>query len=97
MEAAVPESARRGVATPSSEADARRRRAFIYGLIAWNGYLSLSASHMLPNYDFVGFSNYADLFDSDRFRRHIEAAYQTMWERYQKGEQPASFAVDAIK
>ena len=40
---------------------------FIYGLIAWNGYLSLSASHMLPNYEFVGFSNYADLFDNDRF------------------------------
>ena len=40
---------------------------FIYGLIAWNGYLSLSASHMLPNYDFVGLQNYADLFDSDRF------------------------------
>ena len=40
---------------------------FIYGLIAWNGYLSLSASHMLPNYDYVGFSNYIDLFDNDRF------------------------------
>ena len=40
---------------------------FIYGLIAWNGYLSLSASHMLPNYDYVGFSNYVDLFDNDRF------------------------------
>jgi len=33
---------------------------FIYGLIAWNGYLSLSASHMLPNYDYAGFGNYAD-------------------------------------
>jgi glucose/mannose transport system permease protein len=40
---------------------------FIYGLIAWNGYLSLSASHMLPNYDYVGFENYASLFDNDRF------------------------------
>jgi glucose/mannose transport system permease protein len=27
---------------------------FIYGLIAWNGYLSVSASRMLPNYEFVG-------------------------------------------
>jgi glucose/mannose transport system permease protein len=27
----------------------------------------LTASHMLPNYDYVGFSNYADLFDNDRF------------------------------
>ena len=24
------------------------------------------------------------LFDIDRFRRHIEAAYVTMWERYQR-------------
>jgi len=40
---------------------------FIYGLIAWNGYLSLTASHLLPNYTFTGFQNYADLADSDRF------------------------------
>jgi predicted O-linked N-acetylglucosamine transferase (SPINDLY family) len=33
------------------------------------------------------------LFDTDRFRRHIEAAYLTMWERHQGGEQPNSFAV----
>jgi predicted O-linked N-acetylglucosamine transferase (SPINDLY family) len=33
------------------------------------------------------------LFDTDRFRRHIEAAYTTMWERYQRGEPPESFAV----
>lgn len=33
------------------------------------------------------------LFDSDRCRRHIESAYRTMWERYQRGEPPASFAV----
>ncbi|HEU0289924.1 MAG TPA: tetratricopeptide repeat protein [Burkholderiales bacterium] len=32
------------------------------------------------------------LFDTDRFRRHIEAAYATMWERYQRGEFPVSFA-----
>src|SRR5262249_38652588 len=34
------------------------------------------------------------LFDSDRFRRHIEAAYTTMWEIWQRGEPPRSFAVD---
>ena len=33
------------------------------------------------------------LFDTDRFRRHIEAAYTMMWERYQRGEPPVSFAV----
>jgi predicted O-linked N-acetylglucosamine transferase (SPINDLY family) len=36
------------------------------------------------------------LFDTDRFRRHIEAAYTTMWERHQRGEPPASFAVAPI-
>ncbi|MGH9579284.1 MAG: hypothetical protein ACRD3R_17735, partial [Terriglobales bacterium] len=33
------------------------------------------------------------LFDTDRFRRHIEAAYLAMWERAERGEPPASFAV----
>jgi predicted O-linked N-acetylglucosamine transferase (SPINDLY family) len=33
------------------------------------------------------------LFDPDRFRRHIESAYVTMWERYQRGEPPSAFAV----
>jgi protein O-GlcNAc transferase len=33
------------------------------------------------------------LFDTDRFRRHIESAYETMWQRDQRGEKPESFAV----
>jgi predicted O-linked N-acetylglucosamine transferase (SPINDLY family) len=33
------------------------------------------------------------LFDTDRFRRHIEAAYVSMWERCQRGEPPAALAV----
>jgi predicted O-linked N-acetylglucosamine transferase (SPINDLY family) len=33
------------------------------------------------------------LFDTDRFRRHLESAYRTMWERQQRGEPPASFGV----
>lgn len=41
---------------------------FIYGLMAWNGYLSLSASRLLPNYEFVGLQQYLTLFESDRFR-----------------------------
>lgn len=41
---------------------------FIYGLIAWNGYLSLSASRLLPNYEFVGVEQYLTLFVSERFR-----------------------------
>jgi len=36
------------------------------------------------------------LFDTDRFRRHIEAAYIEMWERHQRGEPPASFSVPGI-
>jgi glucose/mannose transport system permease protein len=40
---------------------------FIYGLIAWNGYLSLSASRLLPNYEFVGVEQYVNLFESERF------------------------------
>ena len=36
------------------------------------------------------------LFDTDRFRRHLEAAYITMWERQQRGEPPVSFSVTPI-
>jgi predicted O-linked N-acetylglucosamine transferase (SPINDLY family) len=34
------------------------------------------------------------LFDAERFRRHIEAAYLAMWERAERGEPPESFAVE---
>lgn len=33
------------------------------------------------------------LFDTDRFRRHLEAAYVTMWQTSQRGEPPSAFAV----
>jgi len=33
------------------------------------------------------------LFDTDRLRRHIEAAYTRMWEIFERGEPPQSFAV----
>jgi protein O-GlcNAc transferase len=33
------------------------------------------------------------LFDTDRYRRHIEAAYVQMWTTWQEGKPPASFAV----
>jgi protein O-GlcNAc transferase len=36
------------------------------------------------------------LFDTDRFRRHIEAAYTTMWEISQRGDKPRAFAVEPI-
>lgn len=40
---------------------------FIYGLIAWNGYLSVSASRLLPNYEFIGFQQYLTLFSNERW------------------------------
>lgn len=36
------------------------------------------------------------LFDTDRFRRHLEAAYAAMWERFAGGGAPASFAVAPV-
>ena len=35
------------------------------------------------------------LFDADRFRRHIEAAYTEMWRIHRAGEAPRSFALPA--
>jgi protein O-GlcNAc transferase len=34
-------------------------------------------------------------FDADRFCRHLEVAYEMMWQRCNRGEPPASFAVEA--
>lgn len=36
------------------------------------------------------------LFDTERLTRHLEAAYQTMYERAQRGEPPASFTVESL-
>ena len=36
----------------------------------------------------------AFLFDTNRFRRHIEIAYMKMWEIFERGEDPRSFAVE---
>ncbi len=41
--------------------------AFIYGFMIWTGVLSVSASRMLPNYEFVGLEQYARLFEMDRW------------------------------
>lgn len=35
------------------------------------------------------------LFDTDRHRRHLEAAYETMWEMHLRGEAPRAFNVAA--
>ena len=39
----------------------------------------------------------APLFDADRFRRHIESAFTTMWEMRQRGEEPGAFSVPPIE
>jgi predicted O-linked N-acetylglucosamine transferase (SPINDLY family) len=36
------------------------------------------------------------LFDTKRFCAHMESAYTLMWERSQRGEAPASFAVPSL-
>jgi hypothetical protein len=36
------------------------------------------------------------LFNTQRFARHIKAAYTTMWEAWQRGEVPKSFSVEPI-
>jgi predicted O-linked N-acetylglucosamine transferase (SPINDLY family) len=38
----------------------------------------------------------APLFDLERFRRHLEAAYLTMWETAQRGEPPRGFSVEPL-
>lgn len=40
---------------------------FIYGFILWTGYLSLTPSHMLPNYEYVGLVQYHELFNNERW------------------------------
>lgn len=40
---------------------------FIYGFMAWNGYLSFTASRLLPNYEFVGWAQYEALWHNERF------------------------------
>ncbi len=38
----------------------------------------------------------APLFDSERFCRHLESAYLSMWERSERGKGPESFAVQPL-
>src|SRR5665213_1345545 len=39
--------------------------------------------------------NTCPLFDTASFTRHIEAAYNEMWQRHRRGELPASYAIEA--
>jgi len=40
---------------------------FVYGFIAWTAVLSFTKSRLLPNYTFVGFAQYATLFENERW------------------------------
>lgn len=40
---------------------------FVYGLIGWTGYVSMTRSRILPNYDFAGLVQYERLFDMPRW------------------------------
>ncbi|MDO6964632.1 carbohydrate ABC transporter permease [Rhizobium alvei] len=54
---------------------------FVYGFIAYTGYLSMTGSKMLPNYTFVGFSNYAKLWALPHWWRAISnlAIFATLY------------------
>lgn len=38
----------------------------------------------------------APLFDTNRFRRHLEAAYRSMWETHQRGDAPAAITIPPL-
>lgn len=40
---------------------------FVYGFIAWTGYVSLTGSRMMPVYDFAGLMQYERLWDTPRW------------------------------
>ena len=48
---------------------------FVYGFIAYTGYLSLTNSKMLPSYDLVGFENYVKLWKLPHWWR----AFANLW------------------
>lgn len=40
---------------------------FVYGFIALTGYLSLTESRLMPNYEYAGWIQYAELFELERW------------------------------
>jgi glucose/mannose transport system permease protein len=40
---------------------------FVYGFILWTGYLSLTESRLLPNFEFAGLVQYERLFENERW------------------------------
>jgi predicted O-linked N-acetylglucosamine transferase (SPINDLY family) len=59
--------------------------------------LAATPALLAPLRDRLGRQNKAlPLFDTDRFRRHIERAYATMHERAGRGEPPRAFDVEPV-
>jgi glucose/mannose transport system permease protein len=54
---------------------------FVYGFIAYTGYLSVTDSKMLPSYNFVGLSNYSKLWALPHWWRAISnlAIFATLY------------------
>ncbi len=48
---------------------------FVYGFIAWTGWVSLTRSRLLPKYDIVGFIQYERLFQSPRWDTALNNLY----------------------
>ncbi|NOX41334.1 MAG: sugar ABC transporter permease [Alphaproteobacteria bacterium] len=48
---------------------------FVYGFIAWTGWVSLTRSRLLPKYDIVGFIQYDRLFQSPRWDTALNNLY----------------------
>ncbi len=45
---------------------------FVYGFIGWTGFVSLTKwESITPDYTFVGFKNYTDIFNSGRFQTDV--------------------------
>src|SRR5438093_275797 len=45
---------------------------FVYGFIGWTGFVSLTKwESIAPDYTFVGFKNYTDIFNSGRFQTDV--------------------------
>lgn len=45
---------------------------FVYGFILWTGYVSVSKSRMIPNYEFAGLDQYERLFNSPRWGQALD-------------------------
>jgi len=86
----VREPAARGRAAGARDREPREYEALALRLASGDALLAELRARLQRNRES------AALFDSDRFRRHLESAFRTMWETWQRGDPPRSFAVDPL-